>query len=240
MTAAAVWERLHAAMREPLKDYTRLVREVFAKEARALTLFGQVVTGGFDPRSQTARSVLMVERVVLPTLRRLADHGARLGKAGIAAPLIMTPAYIRASRDSFPLEMIEIQQQGLTVFGDDQFAELKFEDAHVRLQCERELKRTLISLRQGLLATAGKERHVPALHRETGDQLLRTLRGLLWLKGRREFVPTTNVVGETETVVQRKLPGLRFALGSSHTAGWRHFDEFYADVDALMEIVDAW
>jgi len=239
-TSAAVWERLHPAMREPLKDYTRLVREVFAQEARALTLFGPVVTGGFDPRTQTASSVLVAERVDLATLRRLADHGARLGKAAIAAPLIMTPAYIRASLDTFPLELIEIQQQGATLFGDDHFADSKFEESHVRLQCERELKCVLISLRQGLLATAGRERHVPALHRESADQLLRTLRGLLWLKGRREFVPTPNVVSETEAIAERKLPDLRFALDSPHAAGWRHFDRFYADVEAMMEIVDAW
>lgn len=238
--SAAVWERVHAAMREPLRDYVRLVRDVFVQEAQSLTLFGPVVTGGFDPATQTARSALVVQRVVLPTLRRLADHGARLGKTGIAAPLIVTPKYIRASLDTFPLELIEIQQQGATVFGDDLFAGLTFEDAHVRLQCERELKRALISLRQGLLATAGRERHVPALHREAADQLLRTIRGLLWLKGRRAFVPTAGVVNETEAITGRNLPGLRAALDSSAGAGWKQFDNLYADVEALMEFVDAW
>lgn len=238
--SAAVWERVDAAMREPLRDYVRLVRDVFVQEAQSLTLFGPVVTGGFDPATQTARSALVVERVVLPTLRRLADHGARLGKTGIAAPLVMTQKYIGASLDSFPLEMIEIQQQGATVFGDDLFAKLTFEDAHVRLQCERELKRALISLRQGLLASAGRERHVPALHREAADQLLRTIRGLLWLQGRRASVPTAGVVNETEAITGRKLPGLRTALDSSAGAGWKQFDNLYADVEALMEFVDAW
>jgi hypothetical protein len=227
-------------MREPLRYYVRLIRDVFGQEAQSLTLFGPVVTGGFDPATQTARTALVVERVALPTLRRLADHGARLGKAGIAAPLVMTPKYIRASLDSFPLEMIEIQQQGAVAFGDDLFAGLTFEDAHVRLQCERELKRALLSLRQGLLATAGRERHVPALHREAADQLLRTLRGLLWLKGRRAFVPTAGVVNETEAITGRKLPGLRTALDASTRAGWKQFDDLYADVEALMEFVDAW
>jgi hypothetical protein len=238
--SAAVWERVYAAMREPLRDYVRLVRDVFGKEAQSLTLFGPVVTGGFDPATQTARSALVLERVAMPTLRRLAEHGARLGKVGIAAPLVMTPKYIGASLDSFPLELIEIQQQGAVVFGDDPFAGLTFEDAHVRLQCERELKRALLSLRQGLLATAGRERHVAALEREAADQLLRTLHGLLWLKGRRAFVPTAGVVNETEAITERKLPGLRAALDSSTGAGWKQFDNLYADVEALMEFVDAW
>ncbi len=238
--STSVWTRVSTEMREALEDFARLVREVFVQEAKALTIFGKVVTGGFDARSETARSVLVTDRVNLSTLRRLAGNGARLGKSGIGAPLVVTPKYLRDSLDSFPLELIEIQQQGVTVFGDDHFAELAFEEAHVRLQCERELKRALIALRQGLLATAGLERHVPALQREAANQLLRTLRGMLWLKGRREFVEQAGVLEAIESIASRKVSGLRAAFDSTVASGWPDFDNLYADVESLMEMVEGW
>jgi len=233
-------DRVIEPVRIRAETYAQLVRELVGENAKALSLFGPVVGGPFDANRHSAASVLVVDRVELSTLRRLADHGAKLGKLGLAAPLIMTPPYIRSSLDTFPLELIEIQQRHATLFGEDDFAELIFEGAHVRLQCERELKRALIALRQGLLATAGRERLVPALEHDAAEGLLRTLRGLLWLKGKKEFKPDDEVVTETETLLQRRVPGLRKALDRSAQPGWGDFDELYREVEALMETADAW
>ena len=78
----------------------------------------------------------------------------------------MTPDYIRSSVDTFPLELIEIQQMHLTLFSEVSFDELTFQDGHVRLQCERELKALLIGLRQVLLASAGEEKFIGVLEVE--------------------------------------------------------------------------
>ena len=150
----AALERVSGPMRQPLEQYTQLVKELAGENARALTLFGAIAAGVFDPNRHTVRNVLVLERVDLSFLRRLGEHGVKLGKARIAAPLIMTPGYVKASLDTFPLELLEIKQNHVTVFGDDYFDDLAFDDAHVRLQCERELKAILIGLRQGLLAAA--------------------------------------------------------------------------------------
>ena len=99
----------------------------------------------------------------------------------IAAPLIMTPEYIDASVDVFPLEFIEIQQRHFCVFGPDHFEGLSFDHTHVRLQCERELKTLLISMRQALLSAAGHEKLFKTIEADVADRLMRTLRGLLWL-----------------------------------------------------------
>ncbi len=235
-----VLQRVHSAMREPIRDFIQLVRELMTDDAKAVNLFSDVVSADFNPKVQIARSVLVVDRVELPMLRRLAGYAARFGKASIAAPLIMTPKYIGASLDSFPLEIMEIVQQNVTVFGKDYFGGLTLEDAHVRLQCEREMKRALIGLRQGLLATAGREKHVASLEREAVEPLLRTLRGLLWLRGLQQLVPANRVVAETERIADRRLPGLGFALSPNRGHRWQDFDALYADVEALMEIVDAW
>jgi hypothetical protein len=233
-------ERVIAPMRERVGSYARLIQELFGESGKALTVFGSVLIDGFNVNRDTVRSVLVVERTELPLLRRLADRGARLGKTGVAAPLIMTPDHIRTSLDTFPLELLEIQQQHVTLFGQDYFSELTLDNAHVRLQCERELKRILIAMRQGLLASAGRERLVSVMEKDAADDLARTLRGLLWLKGRKDFRDATVVVTEIETLTTRKLPGVRTALRSATSSGWADFDLLYRDVETLGEIVNAW
>lgn len=233
-------DRIIAPMRERVGSYARLMQELFGDSGKALTVFGAVLNDGFSVDRDAVRSVLVVERIELPLLRRLADRGARLGKTGVAAPLIMTPDHVRTSLDTFPLELMEIQQQHVTLFGRDYFNELTFDNAHIRLQCERELKRTLIALRQGLLACAGRERLIPMMEKDASDDLARTLRGLRWLKGHNEFKGAADVVTEIETLANRKLPGIRTALHPETSPGWADFDRLYLDVEALGEIVNAW
>ena len=227
-------------MQTPLREYAQLVREIVGGNAKSLALFGAIATGSFDRSRHTARNVLIVDRVDLSVLRRLAEHGAKLGKAAIAAPLVMTPAYIKTSLDTFPLEFIEIHQKHVMLFGDEYFDDLSFDDGHIRLQCEREFKTILISLRQGLLAAAGREKFIGALEVDVTEGLMRTLRGMLWLKGRKEAKPADDVLTEIETIAERKLTGVHIALDPSAHHGWNEFESLYGDVEALGEITDAW
>ena len=233
-------EPVAPAMREPLGEYTRLVKDVVGPNAKALTLFGAATRKTFDTSRQTARSVLVVERVDLSVLKRLAEHGAKLGKLYIAAPLVMTPDYIRDSLDTFPLELIEIMQNHITLFGDDQFTDLSFDDAHIRLQCERELKVILIGLRQGLLAAAGREKFIGALEMDVAEGLMRTLRGFLWLKGQKDAKPAGDVLTEVEKIIDRKLGGVHVAMDPAGHHGWSEFESLYRDVEALGKLADAW
>lgn len=232
--------RVVEAMRQPLTDYARLIQDIASSNAVALTLYGRVVSPTFDPARHTARSVMIMGQVDLAALRRLALHGAKLGKSAIAAPLVMTPDYIKASLDTFPLEFIEIGQHHLTLFGEDHFADLSFEDTHVRLQCERELKTVLIGLRQGLLAAAGREKFISALEQDVAEALMRTMRGMLWLKGMRDALPGDKVVEEIEKLTERKLPGVRTAMDPEADHGWEAFEKLYRDVESLGEIANGW
>ena len=146
---------------------------------------------------------------------------------------------VEASLDTFPLELIEIQQFHLTLSGEDHFKDLEFDNKHVRWQCERELKTIQIGLRQGLLAAAGREKFIGALESDVGEGLMRTLRGLLWLKDQREAAPAGDVVAQAEKLIDRKLTGLRNAMDPNAHHGWNEFEVLYHDVEALQEFADA-
>lgn len=228
------------AMTDAVDELAQTLHDTFGDRALALTLFGAVTTPGFRADAHTAKSVLVLNQVDLPVLRQLADQGAKLGRLSLAAPLIMTPDYIRGSLDTFPLEFLEIMQRHVTVFGRDYFADLVLHEKELRLQCERELKVAGITLRQGLLASLGKENFIEHLERDLAEGLLRVLRGILWLKGERESRPGAEVVSRLESLVSHPLPGIRAALDDTNPAGWREFDLLYSDVDTLGKAVNDW
>lgn len=227
-------------MRPHVRDFAELVRRLGGDNARSLTLFGALAAGAFDATRHTVHSVVELAIVDLDFLRRLAAEGLGLGKQRIAAPLIMTRPYIAASRDTFPLELIEISQARLTVFGDDPFAGLAFDDAHVRLQCERELKTLLIGMRQALLAAAGRDHLLGPIETDVSRGIIRTLRGMLWLRGDRAAKPADSVTAEVERLGGRRLDGVRSAASTTGPHGWPQFQSLYRDIESLAEMVNGW
>ncbi len=223
----------------PMGEYAELLGKLGGEAVRSLTLFGIAATQDFDPRVHVARNVVEVASVDLAFLRSLSLHGARLGKLRIAAPLIMTRDYIEASRDAFPLELMDIGKLHVTVMGDDPFRALTFDEAHVRLQCEREFKALLIGLRQGLLAAAGRDDVLEAVELDAGEGLIRTLRGLLWLAGEREVTSPGELLAAAEKRFERTFGGIRDAMSPSATHDWASFERLYADVEALAGLADA-
>ena len=227
-------------MQEPLKKYLDRVQTLAGANCLAIIGFGTIATSGFDPAKHIARSVIVLDKIDLAMLRELAKDGAKLGKARIAAPLIMTPVYINGSLDAFPLELLEIHQCHVCFVGTDYFTELAFDERHLRLQCERELKTILIGMRQGLLAAAGREKLFGAMEGDVAERLLRTLRGLLWLHGQDEYVSSMDVVSRIEQETDRSLAGIRQALQDHRRHDWDDFTRLYDDVDGLKTLADRW
>jgi hypothetical protein len=228
------WNRVPAAHRAGLEAAVATMARMLGSNLLSVTFYGEVVTGGFVPKVHGARSVAVLEKVEPASLRRLAAEGMRLAKSDMAAPVVVTPSYIRDSLDTFPLEWLEIQQQGATVLGLDHFLRLVLESEAVRLQCEREIKSLLMGLRFGLLAAGGRERAVPLIEQEAADRLLRTLRGMIWLRGTREYLPAGTVVSEVEKLMGERLDGLRSSLDPLARHDWTEFDRLYGEVERLM------
>ena len=193
-----------------------------------------------DPlhRGTPARSVAVLRRFDLRLLDQLAREGVRLGKLGLRAPLVMTPQYLTASCDTFPLELLEIRHQHVLLHGEDHFAGLEFRPADLRLQCERELKSALLHLRQGLLAAAGKYEHLGELCRHGAERATRVLRGVLHLAGRALPALAAELVAQSAGVMGLKLDGLAAVVGGARHVDFPAFERFYGDLAALAEYVD--
>jgi hypothetical protein len=234
-----VWTRVDASLRSGLQEKIRLACDVLGDSLVSTTVYGEAVTGGFERKRHAVRSVLVLQSADLAVLRRLAPYGPRLGKAGMTAPWVVTRQYIHESLDTFPLEWLEIQQQGVTVVGPDHFAGLVLESENVRLQCERDIKQILMGLRRAVLAASGSQRAVADIESAALENLMRVLRGMLWLRGRREHLGSDVVIQEVEKVLGVLLAGVRAAMNPTAAHDWNEFDRLYGDVEILAGKADA-
>lgn len=228
-----------ASLHESSVRFAEAIRSACESNATGLALFGAALEGGFDITRQAVRSVLVVREVRLTQLKRIALEGPGFGRDGYAAPLVMTADYIRRSLDVFPLELLEIQQKNVPLFGEVPLADATFDAKNVRLQCERDLKAVLIGLRQGVLASVGFDKMLAQIESDVADGLVRVLRGVLFLKGTPEWLSRAAVIAGAETALEMKLDKLREAAtgGGEHT--FEHFEALYKEVDGLVERVDA-
>jgi hypothetical protein len=233
-------DRLASPVRAAALNYLEAWQSLAGDSLQALVFFGRVVTSRYERRKHLADNAVVLSAVDLNLLRRLAPAGKKFGRRGIAAPIILTPASLRDSLDTFPLELLEIQRQHVLIFGQDFFDALRFEPEHVRLQCERELKTLLIGMRQGLLAAAGREKQLHGMEVSAVENLLRTLRGLLWLKGLAEPDSPEGLIAGVEQMLDRKLIAVRAVVQGTADKGWDQFVALYEDLEILGMKADAW
>ncbi len=231
-------ERVAESMRDAVRRYADILTNLAGDDLTSLTLYGPVLAKTFDRARQTARNVIVFRQVDLEILRELSQHGARLAKARIAAPIVMPPSYIRESLDTFPLEFLEIQLHHATLIGTDCFADLVFEPEHIRLQCERETNVLLVGMRQGLLASGGDSKHLGQLEDRAAETLTRILQGLLWLKDEREAVAQVQLIARAEAILKQELPAVRAVVSSASGRGWDQFVSLYKDLEVIRELVN--
>lgn len=169
-------------IRDPIASLVSVLTAELADNLLSITIVGSSLGEDFAPGLSDINTVVVLDHRNLASLNTIAALARPLSKKKIACPLLMTPAYIERSLDVFGVEFLDFQLNHETVVGDDPFTLLKFDKKDVRLQCERELKATLIRLRQGYISSAANRRTVRDILISTAKGLTPILRAMLWLK----------------------------------------------------------
>jgi hypothetical protein len=212
---------------------------------QSITVVGSSLTNDFKPGRSDTNTVLVLSKLTLESLKSVADMAKSMSKRKLSAPLLMTPTYIERSSDVFGIEFLDFQLTHKTIFGNDPFNSLNFDKRDVRLQCERELKATLIRLRQGYIAAAARKSLVRDILISATKGLAPLLRAMLWLKD-------LDREAEAESTIIKAAVEFSVNMDSLLRAGrWRHekiqlrkdeienaFEAVYTTVEQLTQIVD--
>ena len=229
------------------KPFFEAVLSQHQPKIHSVHIVGSALTQDYDPKTSDINSVIVLLKMDLKFLEDLAPLGKKYGKKRIAAPLIMTPAYIDNSLDVFPIEFLNIQLLHHTVFGETIFQDVAINKSDLRYQCERELKVKLISLRQGYISAAGDQ---SLLNRGFIDSIagyMPPFKAILVMLGREE-VPRNNkeILAVLEEVSGVHLDVFKKVLDQKKrktkpTIDQLNlvFEDYYKAIEKLGEITDA-
>ena len=167
---------------EAVRGFVERLGAVLGENLRSVTVVGSSLTDDFVAGESDINTVIVLEQQSQDSLKAIAGMAKSMSKRKLAAPLLMMADYIERSRDVFGIEFLDLQLTHKTILGVDPFEELTFAKGDVRLQCERELKATLIRLRQGYIAAAGNKKLVRDILAAASGGLVPLLRAMLWLR----------------------------------------------------------
>ncbi|MGW8273316.1 MAG: hypothetical protein ACWGN7_08005 [Thermodesulfovibrionales bacterium] len=159
--------------------------EILAKVMgiHSIHIVGSAVTDDYVDGVSDVNSVVMLENFDLSILDIMAPMGRRFGKRRVAAPLLMTPRYVEASLDTFPIEFLNFGLFHATVYGVDILAPITVDREYLRLQCEREIKSKLIWLRQSRLSSMGDHKKLLDYLGASISGYVPLFRGIIHLSG---------------------------------------------------------
>jgi hypothetical protein len=137
-----------------LDDFVTAVQQALAERLRSIVLFGSAATGDFVEGVSQYDLLIVLDRLSPGDLAALGPAIRRWHKAGRPLPLLFTPERLAASTDAFAMEFLDLQQSRRVLQGDDPFAALDIDPAHVRMHLERELRGKALALRDRYVLAA--------------------------------------------------------------------------------------
>ena len=226
--------------------FLEILRKGHENKLHSIYIVGSALTGDYDPKVSDINSVIVLHKMDLKFLEFLAPLGKKYGKKRIAAPLFMTPAYIDASCDVFPIEFLNIKLLHHTVIGEDIFEELEIDGSYLRHQCEREVKVKLIGLRQGYISAAGDHKILARGFADSVAGYMPLFKAIIVLFGKeppqinREILSVLNELTGIRTDAFSQVLELKSRQTRPSTEKLNIvFEDYYKAIEQLGEIIDA-
>jgi hypothetical protein len=208
-------------------------------------LVGSAVIPDYNEKLSDINSVVVLHNMDLKFIRFLAPLGQKYGKKKIAAPLVMTPGYMKGSLDAFPIEFLDFKLIHKTIHGSDIFNDIEIAGTHLRLQCEREVKTKLIGLRQGYISSLGKKERLSGILARSFTSSMALLRAIILLLGkeppilRAEVVSTFGAATRVDKAVFENLLLLKAGrIKPSEQELRALFESYYNALEAIGKIID--
>ncbi|MBM62318.1 MAG: hypothetical protein CL484_05160 [Acidobacteria bacterium] len=154
----------------------------------SIVLYGSAARGDYEKRTSDINLIVVVAQLTPRVLEQMSPALLRWESRGQPLPRLFTARTIADSVDVFPIEFLELQACRQVLVGSDPFANIQVNTAHLRLQCERELREKLMRLCEGYVETWERPRRLRRLLIDSYSTFVSLFRGCLWLQD--DEVPT--------------------------------------------------
>ena len=236
---------LSPSLQDKISPFFHEILKAGGPKIHSLYLVGGVLTEDYQEEVSKIDSVIVLQKMELAFLDILAPLGQNYGKKGIAAPLIMDPAYLHSSVDVFPLEFLNFKLLHQALYGEDLLAGLEIDRQELRYQCERELKGKLIWLHRIYVSSMGDRKVLAAdiVRHFTG--YLPLVRGILYLLGQTPAAGLKRALEQLDTLTGMETAVFEeiYAVKKNLTQPSKEeisqlFGRFYRATERLAEVVD--
>lgn len=232
-----VSEKIKPFFEEVLLSYSNIVHSIH--------IVGSSLTEDYHEKTSLINSIFVLRTMDLKFIESLAPFGRKYHKKGVAAPLVMTPDYIRTSLDVFPVEFADCKFIHQTVFGEDILSDIEISMPDLRQQCEREIKSKLIGLRQAYISSVGDRRMLTERFVSSITGFMPLFRGIILLMGKERPLREDPVLSElsastgVNTAIFSRLldirkRGLTLSKDEMNTV----FEEYYEATEKIGDIID--
>lgn len=238
-------EKLNPYAAEKIKPFFQDILGKYHENIHSIYVTGTAITDDFDIKRSDVNSIFVLKDMDLKFLKLIAPLGKQYRKHKVAAPLIMTPEYIRTSLDVFPIEFLNFKLIHAAVYGDDILKNIEIGRKNLRLQCERELKTKLILLRQGYISSLGDRKLLTENIVNSITGYIPLFRGIITLLGKEPPVSQGGVIkvlSETAEmtsdifakVLQEKHERIKLSIEDLDTI----FEDYYTVTEQLGRMIN--
>jgi predicted nucleotidyltransferase len=176
-------ERIESALRQEISE---LLTRVFGEHLLSLILYGSYLRESFQPGSSDVNLLVILNTSGDQPLRELGEIGNRTLRRNRITPLILSRDEFLSSADVFPMEYLDIAENHKVILGPDVTEELEINRDNLRHEVEHQLRGSLVSLRQLVIAGSRRRPFMKgALRREVQQwygSIAAVLRGVLRLR----------------------------------------------------------
>jgi predicted nucleotidyltransferase len=229
---------------EPLRYAAGRLEERLGADLVALVVYGSAARGEHVPKRSDVNLLVVLRQVDADHLRVVAAEVRRARRLRLA-PILLSPDDLTRGRDAFAIELSEMQDHRVVIYGEDPFTGLAIDREQLRLQVERELRGKLVRLRQAYLHHARDPRAVARLMTASAGSFVTLFAAALRLRGeqpaptRAELVPQlTAAFGLDGELLARLLTARagqgRLAKREAHDL----FSQYLAMVESVTAAVD--
>lgn len=170
---------------EIISEFIDDYHKIYGEDLLSICLYGSGARGDYIPKRSDLNFLICLTEKGIKGLDRAFKVVAKWHKRRVATPLFMTQEYIATSRDTFPLEFLNIKEDCRVVWGKNPLARTTIRKKQLRLQLEREVKGKLLQLREAYLASKGWKSNLVTVASQSLTAFFSIFEGILYLRGKK-------------------------------------------------------
>lgn len=239
-------ETLRLEVRGLVEPFVRGLLAVAGENITCVMVFGSATGPDFVAGHSNINLAMEVRDISYGFLQKCLKHVSAASKRRIVAPLLLTRKYIDSSLDVFPIEFLDIRETAVVLYGDSPFTNVTFDDSSLRLECEQQLKGSLLRIRQAYLELGLVKRGLEKVLGESLNSLIPVFRAMLVLKGikpprgKKEIVNSVSEAFGVDPGVFGKILKLKLEMNNvPREAEEQIFREYTKNIEDLALAMDA-